>query len=72
MAHWDSIEADLHEVYGFDTGAPGALEDRSWRWLQVRILGLLQIPPTVIPLTDVRVPATRLGRALHKPDQAGR
>jgi hypothetical protein len=31
----------LHEVYGIDLSAPGLLRERSWRWLRVRILGLL-------------------------------
>ncbi|MEU1674095.1 hypothetical protein ABZ752_19005 [Streptomyces roseifaciens] len=35
------IEADLHEVYGIDVGAPDFLRSRSWRWLRVRVLGLL-------------------------------
>ncbi len=28
-------------MYGIDVGAPGLLRERSWRWLKVRILGLL-------------------------------
>jgi hypothetical protein len=35
------VEADLHEIYGVDVGAPGLLAARSWRWLRVRIYGLL-------------------------------
>ncbi|WP_275467860.1 hypothetical protein [Streptomyces noursei] len=31
----------MHEVYGLDLGVPGILRARSWRWLRVRILGLL-------------------------------
>ncbi|MGA5509354.1 hypothetical protein [Streptomyces umbrinus] len=31
----------MHEIYGVDVGAPGLLQARSWRWLRVRILGLL-------------------------------
>ncbi|MFF4751831.1 hypothetical protein [Streptomyces sp. NPDC001270] len=41
LAEWPLIEADLHEVYGVDVGAPGLLDVRTWRWLRVRILGLL-------------------------------
>jgi hypothetical protein len=40
MAHWAEVEADMHSVYGFDVGAPGALAGRSWRWLKVRLAGL--------------------------------
>ncbi|MFE6500776.1 hypothetical protein [Kitasatospora sp. NPDC057738] len=35
------LEADLHQVYGIDLSAPDLLRERSWRWLKVRILGLL-------------------------------
>ncbi|WP_424533629.1 hypothetical protein ACOZ38_25170 [Sphaerisporangium viridialbum] len=28
-------------MYGFDTGEPGLLRSRSWRWLQNRLFGLL-------------------------------
>ncbi|MEU6441345.1 hypothetical protein [Streptomyces sp. NPDC047046] len=35
------IEADLHDVYGVDVEAPGLLRERSWRWLRLRIAGLL-------------------------------
>ncbi|MFF4118960.1 hypothetical protein ACFY0P_36705 [Streptomyces sp. NPDC001714] len=41
LDEWPLIEADLHEVYGLDVGAPGLLDNRSWRWLRVRIFGLL-------------------------------
>ncbi|MEW1672830.1 hypothetical protein AB0O47_06210 [Streptomyces noursei] len=41
LAEWPLVEADLHEVYGLDLGVPGILRARSWRWLRVRILGLL-------------------------------
>lgn len=34
------IEADLHQVYGVDVES-GVLRERTWRWLQLRILGLL-------------------------------
>jgi hypothetical protein len=40
LAEWPLIECDLHETYGVDVGS-GILRDRSWRWLRVRILGLL-------------------------------
>lgn len=38
------VEADLHEYYGVDVGEPGLLEQRSWRWMRTRILGLLSTP----------------------------
>ena len=41
LGEWPLVEADLHEVYGIDVSAPGLLAGRSWRWLRVRILGLL-------------------------------
>jgi len=41
LEQWLLIEADLHEVYGIDVGTPGLLRARSWRWLRVRILGLI-------------------------------
>ncbi|MCP3799740.1 hypothetical protein NLX83_10770 [Allokutzneria sp. A3M-2-11 16] len=34
------IEADLHSVYGVDVES-GILRARSWRWLRVRVVGLL-------------------------------
>ncbi|RLU85936.1 hypothetical protein CTZ27_26335 [Streptomyces griseocarneus] len=51
---WPLVEADLHEVYGIDVGAPGLLRGRSWRWLRLRILGLLSAE-------------SRLARALTPP-----
>ncbi|MBK6015152.1 hypothetical protein [Streptomyces sp. MBT53] len=41
LDEWPLVEADLHEVYGIDADAPGLLDERSWRWLRVRIFGLL-------------------------------
>ena len=44
----------------------GILRQRSWRWLTVRIGGLLNKPPTFSP--DGRViPSTRLGLELDPP-----
>lgn len=40
--------------------------DRSWRWLRLRILALLEIPPNVAP-DGTAFPATRLGLALRPP-----
>ncbi|MGW6518540.1 hypothetical protein [Streptomyces sp. NPDC054962] len=56
LDEWPLIEADLHEVYGVDVGAPGLLETRSWRWLRVRILGLLSAD-------------SRINRHMFPPDQ---
>ncbi|QJT07164.1 hypothetical protein G9272_32040 [Streptomyces asoensis] len=40
LAQWPLIEADLHQVYGIDVES-GVLAQRTWRWLQLRILALL-------------------------------
>jgi hypothetical protein len=56
LDEWPLIEADLHEVYGVDVGAPGLLDDRTWRWLRVRILGLLSAD-------------SRINRLLYPPDE---
>ncbi|MEU0102231.1 hypothetical protein [Streptomyces sp. NPDC006267] len=40
LDEWALIEADLHQVYGIDAES-GVLRDRSWRWLRLRIMGLL-------------------------------
>lgn len=41
------------------------LASRSWRWLRVRIMQLLTIPPTAYG--RVSMPASRLGLALYPP-----
>ena len=46
LAQWPLIEADLHSEYGIDVEdgraeGNGILQRRTWRWLQIRILGLL-------------------------------
>ncbi|MEU5945141.1 hypothetical protein ABZ793_06210 [Micromonospora sp. NPDC047465] len=41
MTHWRLIEADLHDVYGVDVEDRRLMQRRSWRWLEVRITGLL-------------------------------
>ncbi|WP_330261786.1 hypothetical protein [Streptomyces sp. NBC_00539] len=41
LDEWPLVEADLHETYGLDLSTPGLLQTRSWRWLRVRVLGLL-------------------------------
>lgn len=50
LGHWNHIEADLQEHYGIDVGA-GILTQRSWRWLEVRIVGLLAIESSRLRLT---------------------
>lgn len=56
LTHWPLIEADLHERYQLDVGDRELLRSRSWRWLRVRILGLLS--------TD-----SRLARQLAPPEE---
>ena len=41
--HWDAVETDLHEHYGIDLEDRKLLRTRSWRWLRLRILGLLTV-----------------------------
>ncbi|MBB5081380.1 hypothetical protein [Nonomuraea endophytica] len=41
LQRWALVEADLHSEYGVDVDQPGLLLTRTWRWLRVRILGLL-------------------------------
>ena len=50
LGHWNHIEADLQEHYGIDVGT-GILTQRSWRWLEVRIVGLLAIESSRLRLT---------------------
>lgn len=59
------VEADLHEVYGIDLEDP-RLARRSWRWLRIKIIGLLTAPPIFRP-DGVVVPSTRLGREMWTP-----
>jgi hypothetical protein len=58
-------------VYGIDIENRKLLRRRTWRWLRVRILGLLTIPPVVVPTeTDqpaLVIPQTRLAYALDPP-----
>jgi hypothetical protein len=51
------IEADLHQVYGIDLDQPGLMRTRTWRWLRIRIAGLLAAD-------------TRIVRALAPPGKA--
>lgn len=38
------LETDLHDVYGIDVES-GVLRQRSWRWLQLRVLDLVARGP---------------------------
>lgn len=48
LERWDLVEADLHQVYGIDIDDRELRETRTWRWLRVRIGGLLTNPDTRI------------------------
>lgn len=64
------MEADLHDRYGLDVEDHQLLRARTWRWLRTRVVQLLSVPPTLVPLPDGRtitVPATRVGLALDPP-----
>jgi len=37
------VEVSLHQVYGIDVGDKELMKSRSWRWLSLRIIGLLMI-----------------------------
>lgn len=41
LTRWSLVEADLHETYGLDIGDAELLANRSWRWLRVRLIGLV-------------------------------
>lgn len=41
MARWTLVEADLHSEYQIDVEDPDLLYERTGRWLEARILGLL-------------------------------
>lgn len=62
MQHWQLIEADLHETYGIDVES-GILRARTWRWLQIRIVGLLsaesRLARQINPPEEPRTPARR-------------
>jgi hypothetical protein len=67
------VEADLHD-HGVDVGDAKLMRRRSYRWLKVRILGLLDLPPAITYLPDGRflhIPQTRLGYALDPPTPEG-
>ncbi len=73
LAHWALIEADLHEAYGIDFEAePSVLVTRSWRWLRVRITGLLASEASRLNavLTAAHEAAGRGRRTFRTPAQA--
>ncbi len=40
---WGEISCDLHERYGIDVSDTALMQARSWRWLMMRVEGLLQV-----------------------------
>lgn len=42
LSAWSAIELDLQEQ-GIDVGS-GILRERPWRWLELRIVGLISSP----------------------------
>ena len=73
LREWNAIEADLQDR-GLDVSDRRLLRSRTYRWLRVRIEGLLTVPPVIhyAPTEDgyklVRIPQTRLGLALDPPE----
>ena len=68
LDQWSLIECDLADR-GIDVGDPVLMKSRSWRWLRVRILGLLDADLHYVPLADgsvTAIPGSRLGRHFHK------
>lgn len=55
---------------GVDLDDPAIRKGRTWRWLRVRVEGLLSKPPALVVVDGrvVRVPTTRLALALDPPD----
>ena len=45
------------------------LAHRTWRWLRIRILSLLDVPPAIVIAGDkvLTVPQTRIGYTLDPP-----
>jgi len=41
LRQWRWVEIDFQEVYGIDLGDREMLRARTWRWLRVRLVGLL-------------------------------
>lgn len=51
----------MHQVYGIDLGNQGLLRARTWRWLKVRIVGLLDDPGTRLSTTLYPPQPTSIG-----------
>jgi hypothetical protein len=69
---WAYVEADLQDR-GVDVDAPEIRRGRTWRWLRVRIEGLLSAPPQIVidgRGNPVRVPQSRLALGLEPIDLA--
>lgn len=41
LERWVLLEQDFQEIYGIDLAEPGLLTSRTWRWMVVRMNGLL-------------------------------
>ncbi len=68
LDQWSLIECDLADR-GIDVGDPRLMADRSWRWLRVRILGLLDTQAQYVTLADgspLTIPSSRIGRYFHQ------
>lgn len=45
LLNWRAAECDLHEVFGVDVEDRVLLQERSWRWLEVRLKDLINRGP---------------------------
>lgn len=43
LSNWRLVELDFQEFYSIDLGTPGLMRARSWRWLSLRLIGLLSM-----------------------------
>lgn len=72
LRHWETIKADLHEVYGIDCDDPSQMSGRSWHWLRARINALWSMPPKLIIPAESRdaktitIPAARIAWLLRE------
>ncbi|WNM65424.1 tail assembly chaperone [Microbacterium phage Phonegingi] len=41
LDNWGLVELDFQQVYGIDLSTPGLLRSRTWRWMTMRMRGLL-------------------------------
>jgi hypothetical protein len=58
LERWALVEADLHDVYGVDMEDHALLERRTWRWLRVRVLGLLRADTRIVRALTPDPPTT--------------